>query len=315
MAKRDPFAHIPRRIPLPRSDPAVFFEVDYSDITRIQQVAAKAIGQMEWITAMAMTRSAKAARLKVGQEIFPKIQGGPTTWTRRGLISTSATPKRLKSAVGFNYGGGALSEFGAKEPPRGVPSGRYIETLTRGGDRAAKSTERRIWRAGALPQGSFLVINTRNPGIRLTAQGNLPAGEWQRITSRIRGGTQAGSNFDAPIGAGSRGRSGAKRRERDYFVLRRDELGPTRWQLGSEPSAIAVRTGKGPKGGTGKGSGRPGRPQTIGYKRGFKTVLNVTDQPNYERKFNIQSIALKEYNRVFSVEWRKQLEVELLRRR
>jgi hypothetical protein len=41
----------------------------------------------------------------------------------------------------------------------------------------------------------------------------------------------------------------------------------------------------------------------------------VTDQPNYERKFNIQSIALKEYNRVFSVEWRKQLEVELLRRR
>ena len=294
---------------------AVQIGVDFSDITRLQQVAARAIGQTQWITAMAMTRSAKAARLKVGQEVFPQIQGGPTSWTRRGLISTSATPQRLRSAVGFNYGGGALSEFGATPPPRGVPSGRYMETLARGGDRVAKSTERRLSRSGVLPGGSFLAINTRNPGIRLTAQGNLPAGEWQRITSRIRGGAQEGSTSDAPTGAGSRGRSGAKRRERDYFILRGDEQGPSRWQLGAQPRAIVVRTGRGPKGGTGKGSGRPGRPQTIGYKRGFKTVLNVIDQPNYERKFNIQSIALKEYNRVFSIEWRKQLEVELLRRR
>jgi hypothetical protein len=294
---------------------AVTFDVDYSGISRLQQVAARAMGQMEWITAMAMTRSAKAARLKVGEQIFPKIQGGPVAWTRRGLISTSATPQRLKSAVGFNYGGGVLSEFGAKPPPRGVAAGRYMENLARGGDRVAKSTERKLWRSGVLPQGSFLAVNTRNPGVRLTSQGNLPLGEWQRITSRIRGGAQEGSTSNAPVGPGSRGRSGAKRRERDYFLLRGDEQGVSRWQLGAQPRAIAVRTGRGPKGGTGKGSGKPGRPQTIGYKRGFKTVLNVIDQPNYERKFDIQSVALREYNRVFASEWRKQLQVEIGRRR
>ena len=294
---------------------AVTFDIDYSDITRMERVTAELMGQTQWITALAMTRSAKAARLKVAEQIFPKIQGGPVAWTRRGLISTSATPQRLRSAVGFNYGGGALSEFGAKEPPRGVPSGRYMENLTRGGDRVAKATERRLWRSGVLPQGSFLAINTRNPGVRLSPQGNLPLGEWNRIASRIRGGAQEGSNFNAPLGPGSRGRSGAKRRERDYFLLRGDEQGVSRWQLGAQPRAIVVRTGRGPKGGTGKGTGRPGRPQTIGYKRGFKTVLNVIDQPNYERKFDVQSIALREYNRVFAAEWRKQLQVEMNRRR
>jgi hypothetical protein len=123
---------------------AVTFDIDYSDITRMQRVAAELMGQTEWITALAMTRSAKAARLKVVEQIFPQIQGGPVAWTRRGLISTSATPQRLKSAIGFNYGGGALSEFGAKPPPRGTPSGRYMENLTRGGDRVAKSTERKL---------------------------------------------------------------------------------------------------------------------------------------------------------------------------
>ena len=294
---------------------AVTFDVDYSGISRLQQVAARAMGQMGWITAMAMTRSAKAARLKVGEQIFPKIQGGPVAWTKRGLISTSATPQRLKSAVGFNYGGGALSQFGATPPPRGVPSGRYIENLTRGGDRVATSTERKLHRSGILPSGSFLAVNTRTPPVRLTRQGNLPLREYDRILSRIRGGAQEGSNFNAPQGAGSRGRSGAKRRERDYFVVRGDEQGVSRWELGAQPRGIAVRTGKGPKGGTGKGSGRPGRPQTIGYKRGFKVALNVIDQPNYEKKFDVQSIALREYNRVFGVEWRKQFEVELARRR
>jgi hypothetical protein len=98
-------------------------------------------------------------------------------------------------------------------------------------------------------------------------------------------------------------------------MLRGDEQGISRWQLGSQPRGIAVRTGRGPKGGTGKGSGRPGRPQTIGYKRGFKVALNVIDQPNYEKKFDVQSIALREYNRVFASEWRKLLEAEFKRRR
>jgi hypothetical protein len=294
---------------------AVSFEVDYSGISRMQRAAADGMGQTPWITAIAMTRSAKAARIKVAEQIFPKIEGGPVNWTRRGLISTSATPQRLNSAVGFNYGGGALSEFGATPPSRGTPAGRYIENLTRGGDRVAKSTERMLRRSGVLPSDSFLAVNTRTPPVRLTRQGNLPLGEWQRIASRLRGGAQEGSNFNAPIGPGSRGRSGAKRRERDYFMLRGDEQGISRWQLGSQPRGIAVRTGRGPKGGTGKGSGRPGRPQTIGYKRGFKVALNVIDQPNYEKKFDVQSIALREYNRVFASEWRKLLEAEFKRRR
>jgi hypothetical protein len=53
----------------------------------------------------------------------------------------------------------------------------------------------------------------------------------------------------------------------------------------------------------------------VGYRRGFVRALFVIDQPNYERRFPIQSIAMREYQRVFSQAYEAGVRVELMRRR
>lgn len=295
---------------------SVQFTVDSSGIDKASKALAMLIGQYEWVTARAMTTAAKAAKAKIAADVFPRIQGGPTNWTQRGLIASFASPKNLTSQVGFNYGGKEkFSESGQAAFKRGgVPAGRYMEVLARGGDRRPKSTELGLRRAGVIGPGQFITPNAKGKGARINAQGNVSGGNYQQILSRLRA-LPEGSSQNAPRGRGAdpRSRSAKGRASVDYFMLRREGGNPSRWQLGAEPSAIVLRAGRGPKGGTGKGSGRPGRPQTVGYKRGFKAAFNVVDQPNYERRFPIQSIALREYQRVFPTAWKAGLEAEMRR--
>lgn len=288
------------------------FQLDSQGITELERATARLMGQFEWISAIAITRSAVAARKRLDSEVLSNIRGGPVPWTRRGLIATPATPQRLSSAMGWNYGNGRLSDYGAPDIGSGVPSGRYMGILASGGDRRPKSFELALWRSGVVPQGTYAVINTRNNPVGLTPQGNLKPGTYTQMLSRLRSLGDAGN---APQGKGSRGRSGKGRASTDYFVMRGDGTGPSRWQLGMQPQAIVMRTGSGPKGGTGLGSGHRGRPQTVGYKRGFARVMNLmTDAPNYERRFDVQGIAMREFERVFPEEWRKLLDAELDRR-
>jgi hypothetical protein len=59
-----------------------------------------------------------------------------------------------------------------------------------------------------------------------------------------------------------------------------------------------------------------GRPQTVGYRRGFVPAMSIVqDAPNYERKFPIKSVAMREYHRVFATAWRDGFIRELNRRR
>jgi hypothetical protein len=55
--------------------------------------------------------------------------------------------------------------------------------------------------------------------------------------------------------------------------------------------AIMQRMGKGPRGGTGVGTGKPGRPQTTGYKRGIKAAFWMVDAPRYTVRFPVRQIA------------------------
>jgi hypothetical protein len=291
--------------------------VDTSQVSKMSKALAVMIGQHEWITARAMTTAAKAAKTRVAAEVFPAIKGGPTNWTKRGLIASYASPKNLTSQVGFQYGDGKLTDLEFTRKAGGVPSGRYMGINARGGDRRPKATELAMRRAGLIGNNQFITppsqSSTAGGGIKLNAQGNLSGGEYQRILSRMR--ALPGGVGNAPQGAGSRGRSGKGRRETDYFMLRGMGGRPSRWQLGAEPMAVAKRAGPGPKGGTGKGSGNPGRPQTVGYRRGFARALFVVDQPNYERRFPIQSIAMREYQRVFNQAYEAGVRAELMRRR
>lgn len=291
--------------------------VDTSQISKMSKALAVMMGQHEWITARAMTTAAKASKTRIAAEVFPMIKGGPTNWTKRGLIASYASPKNLTSQVGFQYGEGKFTDSAFTRKAGGVPSGRYMGVNARGGDRRPKATELGLRRAGLIGGSQFITppskSSTAGGGIKLNAQGNVSGGEYQRILSRLR--ALSGGVGNAPQGAGSRGRSGKGRKEIDYFMLRGTGGTPSRWQLGAQPMAVARRAGPGPKGGTGKGSGNPGRPQTVGYRRGFVRALFVVDQPNYERRFPIQSIAMREYQRVFNQAYEAGVKAELMRRR
>ena len=292
----------------------ISLSIDSAEIRQLQQSLARFMGQFEWITARAMTTAAIASRNAIRSEILPKVQGGATAWTKRGLIVQYAKPDTLRSQVGFQYGEGRWEDGAFTRKAGGVPAGRYMGVNASGGDRRPKGFEVQLRRAGAIGRGDFVVPVSTWRG--LNPQGNVPGGTYKKILSRLRANTTEGSTQNARRGAGSRGRSGRRRATTDYFMARGDEAGISRWQINTNPLFIAERAGAGPKGGTGKGSGKPGRPQTVGYKRGFAPAFSVVDDaPNYERKFPIQSVAMREYQRVFPQAWRAGFAKEVNRRR
>lgn len=290
----------------------VVFTVDTSELNQLQVSLSRMMGQFEWITARAMTTAAKASRDAIKRQILPMVKGGATSWTKRGLIVSFAKPGDLRAMAGFQYGEGRWSDSAFSRKAGGTPAGRYMGVNARGGDRRPKSFEVRLRQAGQIGQGDFVVPRSRWSAVN--SQGNVSRGKYQQILSRVRALPSGIGN--APRGAGSRGRSGKARASLDYFVARGDEAGISRWQLGSQPIFIAERAGRGPKGGTGKGSGKRGRPQTVGYRRGFVPAMSiVNDAPNYERRFPIQSVAMREYRRVFPEAWRAGFIAEANRRR
>ena len=279
---------------------SVSLTVEAAGVSALNVAVSRMIGQYEWIAARAMTNAAKAARSAIASEILPKVKGGATAWTRRGLIVRFASPKSLRAQAGFQYGEGQWSDSEFTRKAGGVAAGRYMGLLASGGDRRPKSTELKLRRAGLIRSDQF--VTPASSGVRLNSAGNLSGPEYQRILSRVK--AASGSGFTS--NASSSGRSRSRRAQSDYFV----RYG----QVGEGARYIAARTGPGPKGGTGKGTRQRGRPQTVGYKRGFVPALFVVDQPNYERKFDIRSVALREYSRVFPAEFEKALMAELRRR-
>jgi len=250
------------------------------EVDKLSRTVAHMIGQFDWISARAMTNAAKASKAKLAATVFPQIQGGPTAWTRRGLMASFARPDSLTSNVGWNYGDGSFSATFVSKGI-GVPSGRYMERLATGGDRQAKSAEIQLRRAGILRDNQF--ITPASSGIKLNAQGNVLGPEYKQILSRL--GVETPGSTQSAKGAGSRGRTAAKRKKADFFVMR-DSSGQVKY--------IARRIGVG--------------------QRGFVPALFVVDQPNYERRIDIKGVAFGEYRKVFPVEFGKALDYELMRR-
>lgn len=287
---------------------AIRFDVDSAEIAASSRVVARLWGQFEWITARAMTTAAKDAKAAIQRQIFPMIQGGPTTWTRRGLMVSFARPNRLVSLVGFNYGDGSFEEQGFIPKGTGVPAGRYMEIQARGGDRRPKSHEMQLRRSGVIGGQDFVApYPLPNKAIRGDRHGNIPGPTYLQVVSRLRGFAAAGATLNAARGTGSRGRSAAKRREVDYF-LKRDDTGVAQ--------VIAKRAGRGPKGGTGKGTKKRGRPQTVGYKRGYVPMFSIMQgqAPNYERRLPVNDVAMREYARSFPRAWQAGFDIEAQRR-
>ena len=263
---------------------ATVIDLDYSGINEISVMLANAIKKFDSITAEAMTTAAIKARDAIRREIHPLVQGGPTRWTERGLLVRYARKNDLRAQVGYQYGSGQWedNEFTAKAG--GIASGRYMGLNARGGDRRPKSSELQLRRSRLIGQDKYL---TPVSGAGIDSRGNVAGWKYQQMISRLSGFTAAGSSQNTS--------SRRKRRQTDYFIMRRDGAGyaPPK-ELGAEPVFIAKRIGR-------KG-------------RGFKPAFFIVDQPNYERRFPIKSVAMREYARVFPQEFERGLNRELSRR-
>ena len=262
--------------------------IDTSDLRKADVWLATITGQMPFVASRAISSTAKSIHTNLKSQL-PNAVNKPTNWTTRGLMVRYSTRANPSAVVGFNYGDGSFSPTGARDSSMGVPSGRYMDVLARGGTRSAKASEQAIRRKFPEYYRKFLVPGGKSGkpsgyGIGKTNSfGNVSGGNYMRLLSQLGANRDQGVTSNAPKGGGSRGRTAAKQREISIFLDRR------------KGGAIMQRTGRGPKGGTGFGSGKPGRPQTVGYRRGIKPAFWLVNQPNYKVQFPVRSIAERQF--------------------
>lgn len=268
-----------------------------------------------------MTRGVQQGREQIRRQVFPMIEGGPNTWTRRGLIARYARPDDLRAAVGFNYDQSKqsgdviekLSDSGQMSfKGGGVPSGRYMEVGASGGTRKSKSFELQLRRSGVLSPSSYVVPNKN---IReIDRHGNLSGSFYTKVGSRVRGLSTPGSTQNAPVGPGSRGRTARKRRGGDFFVMTA-KPGGSRSQVAraTRETGGDARLARFLLGGQRKNL-YIARRVGVGGK-GFEPVLWFNNNVTYKKRFPIQGIAWKEFQRVFPDVFEKGVDNALLRRR
>lgn len=279
--------------------------IDTSDLRKADLWLATIRGELDFVSSRALTATAKSIHANLKRRL-PGAVASPTSWTTRGLLVRYSTRANPTAMVGFNYGDkfGPEGSFGPssfQSSKIGVPSGRYMDVLARGGLRSAKSSELALRRVGLMRSNQFLVPGggrgSSGYGIgKKNSYGNVPGGNYQQLLSFFRANRDIGITSNRPQGAGSRGRSAAKRKEVDLFIDRR------------KGGAIMQRMGKGPKGGTGKGTGKPGRPQTTGYKRGIKAAFWMVDAPRYTVRFPVRQIAEAQFKAEVGGHFRQALE-------
>ena len=183
----------------------------------IVSVKAETAGAMHWLdnlhrrqipfaTALALTRTAQAAKREVHAEMLRAFDR-PTPFTLNSLQVVPATKHTLHAEVKFR-------EFASK----GTAAGKYLKPQVFGGPRDAKRFEKNLRHAGALPPGKFIV-----PGrdARLNQYGGQMPSEIVRILSALRA---------MPDPLQNRGRK--RKKAVDYRIVRR----------GTMPVAI-MRTG------------------------------------------------------------------------
>jgi hypothetical protein len=260
----------------------VQFSIDDSDIRAADRWLAATTGQLDFVSSRAISATVKSIHGTLRRQL-PTAIDRPTAWTRRGLLVRYATRTNLTAAVGFNYGDGSFDDIGSMSG-MGTPSGRYMEVQARGGSRRPKSSELALRRTYRAAPDEFLVPGGYGIG-KPDAAGNISGARYMLMLSRLGANRDIGTTSNAPAGPGSRGRTAAKRREVDLFIDRR------------KGAAIMQRTGRGPKGGTGRGSGKPGRPQTSGYRRGIRPAFFIIRNPRYQVRFPVRELAMSQFRR------------------
>lgn len=143
-----------------------------SDLEEVVSKWARIAGdQMPYATAVALTRTAKAAKEEIERQL-PSLIDRPTPYTMRGFRLYPATKNKLLAEVDFR------SAFG-----RGTSARDYLAPLVYGGERKLKAFERSLERTGLVPSGYAAL-----PGdaAKLDAYGNMSRGQIIQILSYFK---------------------------------------------------------------------------------------------------------------------------------
>jgi len=172
-------------------------------ISRFARIAGD---QMPYATAVALTRTAKAAKDEVERQL-PSLIDRPTPYTMRGFRLYPATKRKLLSEVDFRVAMG-----------RGTQARDYLAPIVYGGERKLKAFERALQRVGLLPSGMAAVPGS---AAKLDAYGNMSRGQITQVLSYFKAFGQQGYRANitdkrkASMAKGSK-RTGA--RGISYFV-------------------------------------------------------------------------------------------------
>jgi hypothetical protein len=276
------------------------FTADTVQLDRLLRHAAAISGNLNGITSHALNSAVKGTHGAMRAELLSRIDR-PTSWTTRGLLRRSSTPNDLTAAVGFNYGGGEFSATFAGKGT-GTPAGRYMDVQARGGTRLARSSERKLRASGVLDPGQFITPTGKGPS-RLNQFGNVRASTYVQILAGMRAGSGPGFNANTAAGSATSARY--------WFPFAAGYQGEAR---PPSYSAIAVRSGRKPRGNTGKGTGNPGRPATSMLPRGFTPVFNITRAPSYSVRFPLKKLAMTDFSNRYPIAFRRAVEASLSRR-
>lgn len=180
----------------------------------IRRVAA----QSPVVAARALNYTGRAVRHAL-QSRIPQVFDRPTPFTVRGLRSTTATPQRLYTDIGFKD----ISI---------TRRGHYLEPQVYGGARPVKRLEALLSAKGILPRGMFVVPG---PAAKLDRYGNWSRGEIVQIISALGAAFDPLTNTDLTRTRGTRrGVRPTQRRRRLYWAGRpgNGRLPPGIWAIG-----------------------------------------------------------------------------------
>lgn len=247
-----------------------------SDLERqVSQWARIAGDQVPFATALALTRTAKAAKEEIERQL-PSLIDKPTAYTMRGFRLYPATKKKLIAEVTFR------DAFG-----KGTAARDYLSPLVYGGDRKLKAFERSLQKTGLLPAGYAAM-----PGkaAEIDGFGNMSRGQIVQILSYFKAFGEQGYRANITDKKRDAMAAGNKRnRGVSYFVGRPGN--------GKLPLGVWKKTSFG------------------GLGSSVKPIIIFTKKPRYAARLNVPGIAQRIVEARFPVELEAAVKQALATRR
>lgn len=225
--------------------------------------------QMPFATALALTRTAKAAKEEVERQL-PSLIDRPTPYTMRGFRLYPATKLKLLAEVDFR------PAFGS-----GTSARDYLSPLVYGGGRKLKAFERSLERTGLLPSGYAALPGS---AAKIDAYGNMSRGQIVQIVSYFKSFGEQGYSANMTDKKIARLAKGSKRTGAhgvSYFIGR-----PAGGRL---PLGVWQKT-------------------YLGHGSAIKPIIIFAKLPTYRAQLDVPGIAKRVISERFVIELKQAME-------